>query len=217
MRRIMAGLAAAAALAMTVVPGVASADSGSGHSGSDNSGSKHSPSALLEGYHEQILSMVESDQFLFDDGCVGGTSKNDPLYMVVPSTDPPSATSACTVSKDARIVITAAALTCWQPTRKAARDECEAAWADPALALQQASVTIDGKAQKLSLDRVSDRFTFPDGAILDLPGTKTVYYGITSAVIVHGLKRGVHEVGVSFLYADGFEGSTTFTLTVTKD
>ena len=161
--------------------------------------------------------MVESDQFLFDDGCVGGTSKNDPLYITVPLTDPPTAEAACTVSKDARIVITAAGFTCWQPTLSVAREECETGWADPAQSLQEASVTIDGKVQKLTTYRVSDRFTFPDGAVLDVPGTKTKYYGISVATIVHGLKRGVHEVSVSFSFADGFAGATTFALTVTKN
>jgi hypothetical protein len=216
MRRIMAGVAAAM-LAMTMAPTTAAADSGSGHSGSDNTGSKHSPTALMNGYHRQLLGMTEDDPWFFDDGCIGGSSKDDPLYMLVPITDPPTAESACSVSKGAPIVITAAGFTCWQPTLEAARDECEAGWADPALALQQASVTIDGKEKKLSLSRVSGRFTFPDGAVLDVPGTETVYYGIASAAIVHGLNPGVHQVSVSFLYADGFEGATTFALTVVKD
>jgi hypothetical protein len=205
----MAGVAAAL-LAMTVVPGTASADS-------DNSGSKHSPTALVKGYHRQLIGMTESDPWFFDDGCIGGTSKEDPLYMVVPSPDPPTTESACSVTKGARIVITAASLTCWQPTLKQARDECEELWADPAAVLQQASVTIDGKAQDLTLSRVSDRFTFPDGAIFDTAGLKTVYYGITEAVIVHGLNPGLHQVSVSFSYADGFEGATNFALTVTKN
>jgi hypothetical protein len=216
MRRIMAGVAAAL-LAITVVPGAASADSGSDHSSSDNSGSKHSPTALLKGYQRQLIGMTESDPWLFDDGCIGGTSKDDPLYMVVPSTDPATTESACSVAKGARIVITAAGFTCWQPTLAGARDECETGWADPAQILQQASVTVDGKAKDLTLYRVSGRFTFPEGAILDVPGTDTVFYGITDAVIVHGLKPGVHQISVSFSFADGFEGATTFALTVTKD
>ena len=161
--------------------------------------------------------MTESDPWFFDDGCIGGTSKDDPLYMLVPSTDPPTSESACSVSDDAPIVITAAGITCWLPTLTAARDECETAWADPTTVLQQASVTIDGKAKKLSLSRVSGDFTFPDGAVFDVPGTETEYYGIASAVIVHGLNPGVHQVSVAFLYADGFQGATTFALTVVKD
>ncbi len=127
----------------------------------------------MNGYQRQLLGMTESDPWFFDDGCIGGSSKDDPLYMLVPITDPPTTESACSVSKGARIVIIAAGFTCWQPTLKAARDECEAGWADPATALQQASVTIDGKEKKLSLSRVSGRFTFPDGAVLDVPGTDT--------------------------------------------
>lgn len=210
----MAGVATAV-LAITVAPSVASA--GSGHSGSDNSGSKNSPTALLKGYQRQLIGMTESDPWLFGDGCIGGTSKDDPLYMLVPLTDPPSAESSCAVSEDARIVVAAAGFSCWQPTLAGARDECEAGWADPSLELLQASVTVDGKLKRLTEYRVSGRLTFPAGAILDVPGTQTEYYGITSALIVRELKPGVHEISVSFLYADGFEGATTFELTVTDD
>ena len=210
MRRIMSGVAVAL-LAVTLTPITASAKD------RDDSGSRQSPRALVNGYQRQLLGMTEDDQWLFDDGCIGGSSDEDPLYMLVPLTDPPSTESACSVSDDARIVIVAAGFTCWQPTLKAARDECEAGWADPALVLQEASVTIDGKAKQLTTYRVFGRFTFPDGAILDAPGLKTAYYGITSAVILRGLKSGVHEVSVSFSYADGFAGATTFALTVTED
>ena len=216
MRRIAAGFAIAA-LAMVVVPGVASAKPESGHSGSDKSSSQQSPTGLLEGYQRQLLGMTEADPWLFDDGCVGGTSKNDPLYMVVPSTDPATTDSACSVSKGATIVITTGGFTCWQPTLSGAKDECETAWADPAQILQQASVTIDGKSKQLTTYRVSDSFTFPDGAILDVPGVETIFYGITAAAIVHGLKPGVHQVNVSFSFADGFAGATTFALTVAKN
>lgn len=215
MRRFMSGIAAAL-LAVTITPATASAKDND-HSESSSSGSRHSPRALVNGYQRQLLGMTEDDQWLFDDGCIGGSSEDDPLYMSVPLTDPASTVSACSVSEDARIVIAAAAFTCWQPTLKAARDECEAGWADPALVLQDASVTIDGKAKRLTTYRVSGRFTFPDGAVLDAPGLNTAYYGIASAVILRGLKSGVHEVSVSFSYADGFAGSTTFALTVTDD
>lgn len=209
----MSGVAAAL-LVVALTPTMAWAKD---HSESRNSGSRHSPRALVNGYQRQLLGMTQDDQWFFDDGCIGGSSDNDPLYMLVPLTDPASTESACAASDDARIVIVAAGLTCWQPTLKAARDECEAGWADPALVLQEASVTIDGKAKELKTFRVSGRFTFPDGAIFDAAGLKTSYYGITSAVIVRGLKAGVHEVSISFSYADGFAGATTFALTVTDD
>ncbi len=212
----MAGVATAL-LAMTVAPVTASAAPRSNQPRSDNSEPEHSPKALLNGYQRQLIGMTESDQWLFDDGCIGGTSEDDPLYMLVPLTDPPSTESACSASHDAPIVITAAGFTCWQPTLQAARNECETGWADPAQVVVEASVTVDGRAQHLKEYRVSGRFTFPDGAILDVPGTKTVYYGISSSVIMHGLRPGVHEIAVSFSYADGFEGSTTFALTVTRD
>src|SRR3954449_10362832 len=70
-------------------------------------------------YQEHILGMTDQDQFLFDDGCVGGTSSHDPLYMVVPLTDPPSAQSACSARTGAPIVANAAGITCWQPTAEA--------------------------------------------------------------------------------------------------
>ncbi|MEP7203633.1 MAG: hypothetical protein ABI894_13550 [Ilumatobacteraceae bacterium] len=211
----MAGVAAAL-LATTLAPTSVSADRGS-HESQSKSESKQSPTALLNGYQRRLIGMTESDPWLFDDGCIGGSSKKDPLYMLVPLTDPPSTESACTVDEDARIIIAAAGFTCWQPTFDAARDECEAGWADPAQVLLHASVTIDGKAKRLTEYRVSGRFTFPDGAILDVPGTETVYYGITSALIVRELDEGTHEISVSFEYADGFEGATTFALTVTDD
>ena len=211
----MAGVAAAL-LAMTVAPVAASADSGSGHS-ADNSGSKHSPTALMNGYHRQLIGMTESDPWFFDDGCIGGTSKDDPLYMVVPSTDPPTSESACSVSDDARIVITAAGLTCWQPTLTAARDECEAAWADPTTVLVQASVTIDGKAKKLSLFAGVRKPHIPRWRSLRCPGHRDRV--LRHRVGSHRARAqpGVHQVSVAFLYADGFEGATTFALTVVKD
>jgi hypothetical protein len=172
---------------------------------------------LLQGYQRQLIGMTEADPWLFDDGCVGGSSKDDPFYMLVPQPDVPSTESACTVSDDARIVVSAAGFTCWQPTLAGAREECETAWNDPAQHLLRASVTIDGKAKRLTEYRVSGHFTFPDGAILDVPGTQSEFYGITAAVIVHGLHEGVHEVSISFEFADGFQGATTFALTVTDD
>ena len=214
MRRTIVGVAAAV-LAIAVTPVAAVADSGSGHSVSSNSGSKHSPTALLQGYQRQLLGMTESDPWLFDDGCVGGTSKDDPLYVVVPGTDPATTESTCSVSRDARVVVATGGFTCWQPTLSGAKDECETGWADPAQILQQASVSIDGKPQKLTTYRVSDSFTFPDGAILDVAGLDTMFYGITVATVVHGLNPGVHTVDVSFSFADGFAGATTFALTVT--
>ena len=53
---------------------------------------------------------------------------------------------------------------------------------------------------------------FPDGAILDAAGLDTMFYGITVAAVVHGLNPGVHTVDVSFSFADGFAGATTFAL-----
>src|SRR3954447_21890790 len=142
---------------------------------------------LIKGYNEQILGMTDTDQFLFDDGCVGGTSSHDPLYIVVPLTDPPSAQGACSATTGAPIIVSPAGITCWQTTLEAARTECEDAWNDPEHALRSASVTVDGRAQRLELTRVDGTFTFPEGAILDAPGLNTVYYGITEAVKIHGL------------------------------
>jgi hypothetical protein len=43
-----------------------------------------------------------------------------------------------------------------------------------------------------------------------------MYYAITDAVTLHDLQPGVHTVFVSYRYADGLQGATTFTLTVTR-
>jgi hypothetical protein len=168
---------------------------------------------LVAGYQEKLLGMTDTDQFLFDDGCVGGTSSHDPLFMVVPLTDPPSAQGACTARTGAPIFANAAGVTCWQPTAEAARDECEAVWADPAAVLVNASVTVDGRAQRLELTRVNGTFTFPPDAILDV-GSDTFYYGISLGVELHGLNPGMHQVSISFEYADGFAGATTFSVTI---
>src|SRR3954447_20838875 len=171
MRRMVVGVLAPLLIA-TMIPATASAAS---------------PKQLIKGYNEQILGMTDTDQFLFDDGCVGGTSSHDPLYIVVPLTDPPSAQGACSATTGAPIIVSPAGITCWQPTSEAARTECEDAWNDPEHALRSASVTVDGTAQRLELTRVDGTFTFPEGAILDAPGLNTVYYGITEAVKIHGL------------------------------
>jgi len=168
---------------------------------------------LVSGYQEKLLGMTDTDQFLFDDGCAGGTSSHDPLFMVVPLTDPPSAQSACTARTGAPIFANAAGVTCWQPTAEAARTECEDAWADPTAVLVSASVTVDGRAQRLELTRVNGTFTFPPDAILDV-GSDTFYYGISLGVELHGLNPGVHRVSIAFEYADGFNGATTFSVSV---
>ena len=63
---------------------------------------------------------------------------------------------------------------------------------------------------------MSGTFTFPEGAVFDEPGLSVSYYGISQALILRGLKPGPHEISVSFLYADGFAGATTFHLTVER-
>lgn len=197
----MALVVATAVLAVGSLPGVASAG--------------QAPN-LLEGFHRQLIGMVDSDPWLFDDGCVGGTSAKDPLYVVVPSTDPATATSACSARVGAPIVVAAASISCWDVTLELAREQCETAWADPAQSLLEASVTVDGRAKRLSLDRASGCLTFADGAVLDTPGTVSHFYGIGKSVTVRGLRRGTHVIDVSFAFADGFAGATTFTITITR-
>jgi hypothetical protein len=136
--------------------------------------------------------------------------------MLVPLTDIPTTTSNCTISRHATLVIVPDGFTCVQATLAAARDECETAWADPAQALQTNTVVVDGKARHPKRSRVSGEFTFPTGSVLDEPGRSAVYYAITDAVTLHDLQPGVHTVFVSYRYADGLNGSTTFTLTVTR-
>lgn len=194
MRRIVV-LVATALLTVAAVPGSASAAS----------------SRLLRGYHERLMASSETDQWAFESGCTGGTSNSDPLYMVGPLTDPATPESNCSVRVGVPVVAVAASFTCWQPTLAAAREECESGWN-----LVEADVIVDGRSQRLSEDRVSGTFTFPQGALFDEPGLNVAYYGISDAAILHGLKPGVHEISVSFLYADGFTGATTFHLTVKR-
>jgi len=190
-----------AALAVAALPGVASAGHGPG---------------LVEGFHRRLIGMVESDPFLFDDGCIGGASRTDPLYVVVPSTDPATPTSACSARADAPIVVAAASISCWDTTAALAREECETAWADPARALVDASVTVDGRPKRLSLDRVHGCLVFAEGAVLDVPGTSSHFYGIGMSTTLRGLRPGTHIVDVSFAFADGFSGATTFAITITS-
>ena len=157
------------------------------------------------------MASSDTDQWAFESGCTGGTSVFDPLYMVGPLTDPATPESTCSVRLGTPVVAVAASFTCWQDTLAAAREECESGWN-----LVEANVTVDGRSQRLSEDRVSGTFTFPEGAVFDEPGLTVSYYGISQAAILRGLKPGVHEISVSFLYADGFAGATTFHLAVER-
>lgn len=188
------------AVSIAALPGVVSAGRGPG---------------LAEGFHRELIGMVDSDPFLFDDGCIGGTSRTDPLYVVVPFTDPATLESTCSARVGAPIFVAAAALSCWNTTAKAARDECETTWADPALALVDALVTVDGRPKRLSLDRVSGYLVFPEDAVLDVPGTATYFYGIGMSATLRSLSPGTHVIDVSFTFADGFNGATKFTITIT--
>ena len=207
MRRMLVGVVAAL-FTIAVAPVAASA--GAGGDGSP------SHLGLFNHFQRELIAMTESDQWLFTDGCIGGANKHDPLNIVVPSTDPATTESACSVKKGAPIVISSAAFTCWEPTLKLARSECLEGWNDPAQKLLHDSVTVDGKAKRLTPYRVSGCLTFPEGAVLDTPGVVTQYFAIGRGVVVTGLKPGVHTIFVSFEYADGFAGATTFTITVTN-
>ena len=205
MRRLLCIMVALCSI-VTLTPGAAMASS------------KHDVRGprLINAYQRQLLGTAENDPWLFDDGCIGGATHDDPAFMLVPLTDIPTTTSNCTISRRATLVIVPDGFTCVQPTLEAARDECETAWADPAQALQMNSVVVDGKARHPKRSRVSGDFTFPAGSLLDEPGRSAVYYAITDAVTLHDLRPGVHTVFVSYRYADGLNGATTFTLTVTR-
>lgn len=202
MRRIFVSFITAI-LALSIIPISASANTGA-------------PTAwqLVNSYHRALMGTTESDPWIFDDGCTGGSSAHDPAFMLVPIVDPPVAESSCSVRAGAPVVVVPAGVTCWLPTLKAAREECETIWNDESQILVKASVKVDGKAKKLYEFTVSGGFTFPEGAALDVPGTKVKYYGISEAVILRDLKPGVHTVKVAFEYADGFAGATTFKLVV---
>lgn len=198
MRRIIVGVVTTL-LTVGALPGLTSASNAT---------------RLVDGMQRALIGMTESDPWLFDDGCTGGKTAKDPVYMLVPNSETPTTQSKCTVRFGAPIVISAAAFTCWDVTLELATESCETAWADPAQALLDASVKVDGKVKRLYEFRVSGKLTFPEGAILDVPGTETNYHAITDAVIVTGLRPGVHTVNISFEFADGFAGQTTFKLTV---
>jgi hypothetical protein len=202
MRRILVGAMVALATIGTM-PMVASAGGGGS-----------SERELVDGLARALIGMSDSDPWFFDDGCIGGETSREPLNVIVPSTDPATTESSCTVHKGAPIVVSAAGLSCWQPSLHAARKECEEGWNDPAASLVSASVIVDGKAKRLHEVRSSGRLTFPSDATLDTPGLKTKYYAINDVVIVRNLKPGEHTIEVAFEYADGFAGATTFHITV---
>lgn len=203
--RKMAVAAVAALMMVGVMPAAASA-------GGNDIPTRGNP--LVNSFARAVVTTSESDPWLFDDGCTGGTSWRDPLHVLVPNSDPATLTSKCWAKKGVPIVIGPASYTCWQPTVKAAREECEAGWADPAFGLVKASVKIDGNRVRLSEYRVSGGFTMPADTLLDPPaaGQDLAYYGIFHGVIVDWLKVGRHTVKVAFEYADGFAGETTFTI-----
>jgi hypothetical protein len=176
---------------------------------------------LIDTYQRQLLGTTDADPWPFDDGCVGGTSHRDPAFMLVPLTDPSTPTSSCTIDRHATLVIVADGSTCFGDvaagdTLADARDFCESAWADPATALVEHHVVVDGKVRRTKQYRSSGDFTFPANALFADAGTQGVYYGITDAVILDGLRPGTHTIFVSYRFADGLSGATTFTLTVTK-
>lgn len=178
-------------------------------------------STLINAYQRQLLGTSEADPWLFDDGCIGGTSHRDPAFMLVPFTETPVTESACTIDRHATLVIVPDGFTCFGDAAAGAtaadvRDECETAWADPAQALVTHQVVVDGRTRRTKQYRTSGEFTFPTGALLDTPGKHGPYYAITDAVILHDLEPGTHTIFVSYRYADGLNGATMFTLTVTK-
>jgi hypothetical protein len=178
-------------------------------------------SALINTYQRQVLGTSESDPWLFDDGCIGGTSHRDPAFIVVPLTDPAPPTSTCTIDRHATLVVVPDGATCFGDvaagdTLADTRTFCEADWADPSKAVVEHHVVVDGKARRTKQYRTSGEFTFPAGALFADAGTLGVYYGITDAVVLDDLSPGRHTIFVSYRYADGLNGATTFTVTVTR-
>jgi hypothetical protein len=179
-------------------------------------GGKEKPrgNALVNAFNLALLSTSEANQWAFDSGCTGGTGEKDPGFFVAPLADEPAPVLHCTVHEDAPLVFVPAGVTCWQVTVAAGAAECEAAWAEPSTALVSSSVVIDGKPQRLTLYRTSTpSFTFPEGALFDVPGTTSAVFGINQAVIRH-LDEGTHTVRITFLYADNFTSDRTFTIDV---
>jgi hypothetical protein len=175
---------------------------------------KTSGNKLMLAWNEALLSASESNPWVAENGCTGGTGEKDPGFIVMPFTNPPSAESSCTFHEDAPLVFVVGGVTCWQPTLAAAKDECEAGWTDPGLVLVSSSIEIDGKPQKQKVYRTSTTsFTFPEGALFDAPGSTFAMYAISQGVI-RELDEGTHTVHLQVLYADGFGGETTFTINV---
>jgi hypothetical protein len=206
MKRIMVSASIVAALLL----GSTARASADQHGG----GAQARGNALVNAFNLAILGTTEADPWILDDGCTGGTSEKDPGFFMAPIADGPVSTAHCVVHEDAPLVFVPAGVTCWQATLPAATDECEAAWSDPALVVVSSAVVIDGKPQRLKLYRTSTpSFTFPSGAIIDVPGTTSAVFGINQAAIRH-LDEGTHTARITFLYADGFTSDRAFTIEV---
>lgn len=210
MRKIIVAGAVVASLVFGVTTG-AQADKGGG-------APKVTGNALVRAWNLALVRTGESDPWIFDDGCTGGTGEQDPGLFVVPFAEEPVLESHCTVSEDAPLVFGPAGVVCWQATPAEAKAECEDNWSGITSApLVSATVTIDGRDQKLTLHRTSrSSFTMPPDALLDTPGSTWAMYSIGLAAIRH-LDEGSHVVRMRFAYADGFAGDTTFHLDVVGD
>lgn len=173
---------------------------------------------LIRDWNVALATVSESDPWLFDDGCTGGSGEKDPGFFVVPALDQAASSTHCTVSEDAPLVFVPAGVVCWQPTVSAAVAECESIWngtggVGPGV-LTSATLSIDGRAQQLKLYRTTlPSFTFPGGALLDQPGATSALASISLGAIRH-LDEGTHTVVMQFAYADGFAGQNTFTIDV---
>src|SRR3954453_12785805 len=89
------------------------------------------PASVFRGFAEAVITTTNADPWIGDDGCVGGTSLKDPLYIIAPGD---TTMSTCTAVARTPVVIVAAGFFCWEARQKQARDECTSGWDDPAAA-----------------------------------------------------------------------------------
>ena len=169
------------------------------------------PANLYRGFAAAVITMTNADPWLLDDGCTGGTSSKDALYVIAPGD---TTASECTAAEGAPVVAVPAGSFCWQAMQKDARQECRAGWENPDALLVSAGLEVDGQAMALARHDAVGRVTFSDSLFGEADGTVAATYSIMQGAVVTGLATGAHTLHLTFAYADGFTGDTTVALTV---
>lgn len=169
------------------------------------------PKSLVSSFHRAMIGTQNSDVWFADDGCTGGSRRQDPLLV----TPPVGVTeSACETRVGVPIVVVAAAVTCFDLPAADAKAECDGIWNDEALILVSAAVSVDGVDMVLRHDEIAGTASIPTDSVFGVGAGPTAMYGISESVIVRGLTPGEHTIHASFEFADGFAADTMFTITV---